>query len=201
MAAKKIVRNALICFKRSWGAEDFVALNAKDFLAERDTGSYNNATQNDSRSEFFRLRPIIYDIVTQKTKLFFADVENISVTLDKVTCQRVSYTVICSYFFNNGKLHVILNKLHKLSTDEYSAEGTAEMLICTLCETLGVSKSQLSKILKHLIYDGVYADVEERIAGGGCLELKKHVSNLLGIDGCITGNQDYAHNMQLGKIF
>ena len=89
-----------------------------------------------------------------------------------VTVHRISYTVICSYFFNNGKLHVILNKLHKLSTDEYSGEGTAKMLINTLCETLGVSESQLSKILKHLIYDGVYADVEERVAGGGCLELK-----------------------------
>ena len=83
----------------------------------------------------------------------------------------------------------MLNKLHKLSTDEYSGEGTAKMLINALCETLGVSESQLSKILKHLIYDGVYADVEERVAGGGCLELKKHVEKLLSLDpGCITGN-------------
>ena len=43
MAAKKIVRNALICFKRSWGAEDFVALNVKDFqfLAEIDSQPLN----------------------------------------------------------------------------------------------------------------------------------------------------------------
>ena len=83
IASKKIVRNALICFKRSWGSADFVALNAKDFLAERDGGSHNVATKGDSKAEFFRLRPIIFDIVTQKTKRFFEDVENISVTLDK----------------------------------------------------------------------------------------------------------------------
>ena len=44
--------------------EDFVALNAKDFLAERDGGSHNVATKGDSKAEFFRLRPIIFDIVT-----------------------------------------------------------------------------------------------------------------------------------------
>ena len=43
---------------------NFVALNAKDFLAERDGGSHNVATKGDSKAEFFRLRPIIFDIVT-----------------------------------------------------------------------------------------------------------------------------------------
>ena len=200
LAAKKVVRNVLICFKRSWGSEDFIALNAKDFLAERDQGSWNNATKNDSSAEFFRLRSILFDIVTAKTIRFFADIEDISVTLDKVTVHNISYTVILSYFFNKGKLHIFLNKVHKLSTDQYSGEGTARMLIATLCETFGVSESKLSKILKHLVYDGVYADVEERIVGGGCLELKKHVTNLLGLShDCMTGNEDYSHNMQLGK--
>ena len=61
-----------------------------------------------------------------------------------------------------------------------------------------MTKSRLARILKHLVYDGVYADVEERIAGGGCLELKKHVIKELGLNSnSITGNWDYAHNMQL----
>ena len=94
-----------------------------------------------------------------------------------------------TYFFNKGKIHIILNKLHKLRTDEYSSEDTATMLIEVLCETLGVTKTKLSKILKHLIYDGVYADKEERLLGGGCLELKKNVAKQLELDpGSITGN-------------
>ena len=110
-------------------------------------------------------------------------------TLDKVTVQRTSFTVICTYFFNDGRIHVILNKLRKLSTEEYDGRGTAIMLIDTLCETLGFTKMRLSRVLKHLVYDGVYASPEERIAGGGSLDLKKHVSEILGLDPeSLTGN-------------
>jgi hypothetical protein len=43
--------------------------------------------------------------------------------------------------------------------------------------------------LKHLIYDGVYASMEERVAGGGSLELRKHIIKELGLDeDDITGN-------------
>ena len=67
--------------------------------------------------------------------------------------------------------------------------GTANMLVNTLCESLGVTKSKLSRLLKHLVYDGVYADVEERISGGGSLELKKNVARVLGLENnTITGN-------------
>ena len=62
----------------------------------------------------------------------------------------------------------------------------------------GVTETKLSKLLKHLIYDGVYASMEERVAGGGSLELRKHIIKELGLDeDDITGNWDYAHNMQL----
>ena len=149
-----------------------------------------NDPRNDSRSEFFRLRNLVFDALTEKTQLFFAKkVQDIAVTLDKVTTQRTSFTVICTYFFSEGKIHVILNKLQKLTTKDYNGIGTANMLIDTLCETLGVTKTKLSRLLKHLVYDGVYADQEERIEGGGSLELKKHVTNILGLeDHSITGN-------------
>ena len=63
------------------------------------------------------------------------------------------------------------------------------MLISALCDTLGFSKSQLSRALKHLVYDGVYANREERVEGGGSLELKKHVIRRLDLNGdSITGN-------------
>ena len=161
-------------------------------MAEKDFGSefYNIATKDDSKNEFFRLKNIIFDSVTEKNKLFFKEnVQNISVTLDKVTVKRRSYTVIMTYFFFDGKIHVILNKLQKLSTNEYDGRGTANMVVNTLCETLGFSKTKLSRVLKHFVYDGVYADKEERIAGGGSLELKKNVADILGLESSsITGN-------------
>ena len=69
-------------------------------------------------------------------------------------------------------MHIILNKLVKLSTDKYDADGTAEMVISCLLETLGVSRSKLALMLVHFVYDGVYASKDERVNGGGCLELK-----------------------------
>lgn len=86
LVGKKIVRNAIYCFKQSLGSADFTLLNLKDFLAERDIGSnqYNIATKNDSRAEFFRLRNVIFDVVTVRTIKFFEKIEDIAVTLDKV---------------------------------------------------------------------------------------------------------------------
>ena len=88
-----------------------------------------------------------------------------------------------------GKIHVILNKLHKLSKEQYDSVGTANMVIDVLCETLGVSRNRLATILTHLIYDGVYASPEERVSGGGCLDLKNNICKLLKIHSDnITGN-------------
>lgn len=77
------------------------------------------------------------------------DVNFIAVTLDKVTVQRHSYTVILTYFFNKGKIHVTLNKIVKLSTSDYDAAGTAAMVVNCLIETLGLSMFQLSLKLTH----------------------------------------------------
>mgnify|MGYP001167003868 FL=1 len=93
-----------------------------------------------------------------------------------------------TYFFHEGKIYVILNKLTKLNSDEYDAEGTGYMVINTLKETLGVSETRLAMMLVHFTYDGVYATSEERIHGGGCLNLIKNVAALLGLnEGAITG--------------
>ena len=86
LAGKKIVRNALFCFKQSLSSADFMALNMKDFLAEEDFGSelFNIATQNNSKAEFFRLRNVIFDVVTKETHKFFEEnIKDIAVTLDK----------------------------------------------------------------------------------------------------------------------
>ena len=86
LAGKKIVRNALFCFKQSLSSADFMALNMKDFLAEEEFGSelFNIATQNNSKAEFFRLRNVIFDVLTKETHKFFEEnIKDIAVTLDK----------------------------------------------------------------------------------------------------------------------
>ena len=94
-----------------------------------------------------------------------------------------------SYFFHKGKIHVILNKLEILDSTQFDAYGTALMVVNTLMETLGVTKTKLSLILKHFTYDGVYATSEERTHGGGCLNLTKNVASILGLDDdAITGH-------------
>ena len=56
----------------------------------------------------------------------------------------------------------------------------------------------MSKLLRHLVYDGVYATAEQRVSGGGCLNLIKFVAEELGLDvGDITGTWDIAHQLQL----
>ena len=75
--------------------------------------------------------------MSEKTKTFFKEhVKHITVTLDKVSVQRTSYTVILTFFFHKGKVHIIFTKFARLSTEEYDADGTADMLINTLVETL-----------------------------------------------------------------
>ena len=182
LAGKKVLRNGIFCLQRSLGSQDFVALNAKDFLAEVDSGHLQHATKNDSAAHFFELRDIIFKEVSAKIKKFFNEkVHYISVTLDKVTVQRASFTVICTYFFYDGRIHVILNKIEKLTTSDYNGPGTADMVIRVLCDTLGVSMIKLAKILVHFIYDGVYANSEERTEGGGCLELRKYIEKALNL--------------------
>ena len=168
------------------GAEDFLGLNEKDLGSDIP----NTATKNDSKAEYFKLRNVIFEHVSERTKTFFKEeVKHITVTLDKVTVQRTSYTVILTFFFYKGKIHIVLNKLARLSTDEYDADGTAGMLINTLVETLGVTRTRLASMLVHFVYDGVYATKDERVSGGGCLELKAKVAEQLGLDnGHITGD-------------
>ena len=183
LAGKKVVRNALFCFLRSYGAEDFLALN------EKDSDLPDIATKNDSRNMFFKLRNVVFDILSEKTIDFFNDIKYISVSLDKVTVKRTSFTVITTYYFHEGKLHVVLNKLEIMKKkEEFSAEGTAQMVVNTLKETLGFSNTKLAFVLKHFVYDDVYATTEEKIHGGGSLNLTKHIASILGLnESQITG--------------
>ena len=193
-AGMLIVRNALLCLKRGLSAKDFMSLNNKDNLTEGIT----TATKNDSKTQFFDIRNVAFEKLTNITKDIFANIEWFTLTLDKVTVGRLSYTVIMTYFFVDGRIYVLLNKLVHLSTKDYDGPGTAEMVLKCLEETTGLTRTEIKEKLVHVSYDGVYAEREERIRGGGSLSLRSNLETKLNLEkGSITGTWDPAHRMQI----
>jgi hypothetical protein len=93
---------------------------------------------------------------------------------------------------------VLLNSVHKMKVEEYSGKGSAEMIGKTLMASLGLSKEQVGEKFRHGTYDGVYALSEERVAGGGSLNLMLHFA-----DWCklpheyFSGHWDVGHKLQL----
>ena len=72
------------------------------------------------------------------------------------------------------------------------------MLCVSLMHTLGLLRKKLGMLLKHLTYDGVYASSQERVRGGGSLNLVKHVEVFLNFpSGSISGSWDSGHKIQL----
>ena len=189
-----VVRNMLFCLKRGGSSEMFQALVDKDNLTE----GVDVPTKNDSAKTFFDLRKVIFDEHSKRIKKFFKDnVKHITITLDKVTVESTSYMVILTYFFFGGEICMCLNKLEKMSEDEYDGEGTAVMIVRVLEETLGYDRFGLAQVLVHFVYDGVFANKEERVGGGGSLSLRREMCKQLGLeDGAISGDWDAAHNMQ-----
>jgi hypothetical protein len=81
---------------------------------------------------------------------------------------------------------------------DYDSEGAAQALVDTQCSTLGITRSRLGKMLRHLAYDGVYATTEQRTGGGGSLNLTKFVARELGLkEGSIAGTWDFSHIFQV----
>jgi hypothetical protein len=115
-AARITTRNVIKTLKRGGSFVDFVAEN-NIFHLEAEHQDITVTTKNDSTASFFQIRDVVFEVVSEKTKSWFAPggkgmVEEIAVTLDKVTNQRESYTAILTYFFYNGVIYVILNKLY-----------------------------------------------------------------------------------------
>ena len=160
-AGRVTIRNIIKTLKRGGSSVDFQADNNL-FHLEASYQKIVVATKNDSCSSFYKTRDVVFDVVSEKVKSWFAsrrahEVEEIAVTLDKVTVQRTSYTVLLTYFFYEGVIHVVLNKLMIMATDEYNSEGTASAVVEALAGTLGISRARLGDILMHFAYDGVYA--------------------------------------------
>ena len=83
--------------------------------------------------------------VSESVKKFFSDhVHSFSVTLDKMTDQRISDNVIISYFFSEGKIYFLLNSVQKMKSDDYAGDETAMMVVRVLLETLGLHLRLLS---------------------------------------------------------
>ena len=193
-AGKSVIRCALKNLKRGGSSIDF----QDDLNLLTLTPGVVYAVRNNSRKPFFDLRDAAFESVSDKMKVFFKDIEDIAVSLDKVTVYHTSYTVIVTYFFWEGSLHVVLNELKILKVEDYDAGGTAEMVISSLCLTLGFTRTQLADKLRHFCYDGVYASPEERVSGGGCLSLVDTVTEALGLSkGDISGVWDMSHNLQV----
>ena len=195
-ACTLLTTNVVYCIKTFGSSFDWVRLNDKDNL----TAELEDvvATKNDGRQEFFKYRDMCFTHFNQNFKLFFKEkINHAAITLDKVTIGSVSYTVLCTLFFWNGKIQYFLNKLHKMNVDEYDTKGTAEMVGKVIMETLGLSREEIKSCIHHFSYDGVYATNEERQTGGG-LKLRDQFAKWLGLEkGAITGNHNLAHNLQL----
>ena len=94
-AGTLLVTNAMFCFKNFGSANDWVKLNEKDNLT---SGlQHSVATKNDGGQWFFKIRDLVFDTLTSKTKNFICDnIFSLAVTLDKVTVGHITYNVICS---------------------------------------------------------------------------------------------------------
>ena len=80
--------------------------------------------------------------------------------------------------------------------DEYDEDGVARMLVDVLTRTLGITESRLADVLKYLSYDGVYAEKEERVAGGGSVKIGLSVAQVLNRSE-VLGMWDPAHQLQI----
>ena len=89
---KNVIRAFLKNIRRGLGSEDFLA----DVDLLHNVPGVPKSQKNNSRSTFFELRNDVFEVVTASVQEFFrsGEISEISVTLDKVTVQHRSYTVV-----------------------------------------------------------------------------------------------------------
>ena len=153
-ACRKIVTNALFCFKNSMSATDFVKLNDdKDQMFAIESSPV--ATKNDGQNQFFQLRDEAYVELSRCIKSEFASVRSASFTLDKVTVGQKPFTVLLTYYFSEGEIKAFLNHLHPMRSDEYSGMSTANMVGTELMRSLAIARHRIGQVFHHSVYDGV----------------------------------------------
>ena len=99
---------------------------------------------------FFQYRTLLYNEVQTVVKKVLEDAEYIALTLDKVTHGKRPYTVLCGYVFLEGKIQVLMIKIHLMRADQGDGAGIARMVYEILLETGLTEKSKICylKILK-----------------------------------------------------
>ena len=112
--------------------------------------------------------------LNDKIKENFQSAQSACVSLDKVTVRHTPFTVLMTYFFFEGRIHVLLNSVHKMMESEYDGPGCVEMVGNLLMSSLTLTKNEVSQKFRHGTYDGVYASNEEEVAGSGSLSLMNH---------------------------
>ena len=98
--------------------ENFDALNNLYHLLLSDS---KFAVKN-SRFAFFEVRELVWEVLSEMIKKLFSDpdlIRDICVTLDKVTVFNIPYSVVCTYYFLEGGLHVLINGLIVMEEDDY----------------------------------------------------------------------------------
>ena len=128
--------------------------SATDFLDNIDfthlLPGVKKSTKNNSRQAFFDLRADTMAVVDSKVKELFRDkVTEFSCTLDKVTVQRRSFTVLLTFFFLDGRIYCLLNGLISMKEDEYDSGGTAKMVVEKLRATLGMDRFGVTDKMVH----------------------------------------------------
>lgn len=132
--------------------------SASDFLDNIDfthlLPGVEKSTQNNSRHSFFDLRADTMEVVDSKVKELFRDkVTEFSCTLDKVTVQRRSFTVLLTFFFMEGRIYCFLNGLISMKEDEYDSGGTGKMVVEKLKASLGMDRFVVSDKLVHFRFE------------------------------------------------
>jgi hypothetical protein len=144
---KGVIRACLKNLCRGLGAVDFQS----DIDLLHLTPGISNSNKNDSRKAFFEMRNDAFEVVTEKVQTLMksGQITKISCTLDKVTVQHKSFTVLVTFFFFEGVIYSTMNELLLMSGDSYDRNGTATMVARSLMETLGLRRTQLASLLTH----------------------------------------------------
>ena len=132
-----VTKNVIKGLKHGQSSVDFIADNNL-FHLDAAGKNQNVATKNNSRAAFFLIRDIVYEVLGDRQKAWFAvggggDIKDIAVTLDKVTVERVSYTCLLTYYFYGGVIYCMLNKLMKTEEEMIIIQRGQQGLLWMLC--------------------------------------------------------------------
>ena len=166
---------------------------------------YTIPEKNCTRHEFDRLRNLIYIQMEKNLNSIFEKKLSLNggfdaaVTIDKYSTNGCSYSIIILMYFHEGNIVSRLLAIRRMSVEHYSGDGTAELLLEILCETLGKSRAEIADINFHFVVDGVYLTKRSRKeygAPGSSLSLSSRFHKLVQCSFTPTESWDLAHHLE-----